>query len=737
MKHHQFRSFTCFLLLFSTIAFAQKKPFASLQEALSSGGLMNGGSGPRSVNWINGGENFSFLPSKPNTISTYDPKTDKEEVTFSTEGLKFPDSDKAFTYNSFQWSNDFKYLVFQTNFRPVWRYSGNADYYLYSLEDKSLRLVAKDAYTAQLSPDGKKVAYERKGNLFVFDLASKKETQLTNDAQTSLYNGRFGWVYEEEFGLVQAWAWSPDSQYIAFWQSDERNVPVYQMTDFQGLHPEYEKIPYPRVGDPNVIVKVGIINLATKKKNWVNIPLNDGYIPRIYWTSKTGQLALVHLNRKQNNMTLYFADAKTGAARKIMEEESKTGWIDVYDFFANNAEYFKFPQGIEEFYWISGRDDFHHIYRYDYSGKLLNQVTKGSWDVASLEGVDIKTKKIYYISTEKSALERHLYSVDFEGNNRQRLTQADGRHRINFSSGNQYFIDTYSNLSTPKQVELWSTEGKKIKTFEDNAKVKDFVANHTYATRELSSIITTDGQKLDVYITKPQNFDASKKYPLVLTIYGGPGSQSVYNEWAANGWEQYLSQEGYVVASVNNRGCSGYGQKFMEIVYEKLGEYESKDFVETAKALAKTYTWIDEANMAIQGHSYGGYMSSYTMVKHPEIFKAAIVGAPVTDYRLYDNIYTERYMGLLPENEKKYQETVLANYAKNLKGKVLLAHSTMDDNVHVVNTFQLVKAFVDAGKDIDLRIFPPGNHSVSYSFQSYLLLQTTYLDFLNRHLKNK
>jgi len=309
-----------------------KKTFSSLPEALGAAGRLSGESGPRSVNWIEGGEKFSYIEGA-GQIKTYSPKEGKEEVIFNASGLKFPDKDQNFNYSSFQWSKDSKYLLFQTNFRPIYRRSGVSDYYFYDVANKSLQVAAKDAQTAELSPDGSKIGYEKGGNLYVYDFATKKETQLTNDAQENVWNGRFGWVYEEEFGLAQAWEWSPDSKFIAFWQSDERNVPIFQMTDYSGLADSYEKLPYPKVGNENPSVKIGIIDIAQNKREWAKVDLGDGYIPRIYWTSVSGQLAVMHLNRKQNHLKLFFANAQNGNAQLIMEETSKA-WIDVFDFFA-------------------------------------------------------------------------------------------------------------------------------------------------------------------------------------------------------------------------------------------------------------------------------------------------------------------------------------------------------------------------------------------------------------------
>lgn len=736
MNHISIKQLALTLLAFYCFSeLSAQTRYTSLEEALLSAGKLSGGSGPRNVNWIDGGKRFSYIPAAPGAIQSFDPASGSDVNVFSAAGLTFPGTQDAFRYTGFQWSDDARFLVFQTNFRPVWRNSGDADYYLYDVAAKQLRLLAKDARTCQLSPDGQKVAYERAGNLFVFNLNSSKESQLTRDGAEGLYNGRFGWAYEEEFGLVQAWAWSPDSRSIAYWQSDERQVPIYQMSSFEGMHPEWEKIPYPRVGDPSTTVKIGVVDISKKKTRWMNVPLGDGYIPRIYWTSTPGQLALVHLNRAQNHLTLYMCDAANGAARPILEEKSTNGWVDIFDFFAGILHYFFFPEGSEEFFYISGESDHQHISRYDYNGKRINTITSGNWDVVTVEHIDSQKGLVYYTSTEVSPLDRHLYAIRFDGSGKKKLTEAPGRHSINFSPGGAYYIDSYSNVETPRQVALMSVEGKTVKVFEDNERVKSFVKEHAYAPRELFSFTTTDGQRLDGYMVKPLDFDAGKKYPLLVSIYGGPGSQGVYNSFGSSAWEQYLAQEGYVVVNVNNRGCGGYGQKFMEVVYKQLGKYESRDFVETARYLSANYSWIDGSRMAIQGHSYGGFSSSYTMLTHPGVFKAAIVAAPVTDHRLYDNIYTERYMGLIEDNAEGYVQSASVTHAGKLDGAMLIAHSTMDDNVHISHTYHLVKALTDARKDADLRIYPPGNHSVAYNRESYILLHQTYLNFLNRHLK--
>ena len=730
---------TCGLLIALSLTYlpgaaqTAKARYTDLQQALRSGGQLTGFTGPRSVNWIDGGTRFAFLDRASGAIKVFSPTDKSESVLFDGKTMTVPGSAKAFEFESFQFSKDSKNLFFQTNFRPVYRRSGISDYYVYSLADKVLKLVAKDAQTAELSPDGKQVGYERGGNLFVFDFATQKETQLTGDAKSAFYNGRFGWAYEEEFGLAQAWVWSPDSKFIAFWQSDERAVPIYRLTDYRGFREKYDSLPYPRVGDPNPTVRIGAVEIANGKTSFMAVEGQQGYIPRIYWTSQEGQLALVHLNRKQNELILYMANARTGEAKPIMTETAKT-WVDVFDFFAGVNHLFEFPQGVNEFYWVSDRDGWAHLYRYDYTGKLLNQVTTGNFEVSTIQHIDPKTRKVYFTSTEASPTERQLYVVDTDGKNKRRLTPQVGRHTINMSANGQYFIDRYSNTQTPAQVELRDVKGTLIKVLEDNARVKDYVAANTFAPKELSTFTTSDGQRIDISIIRPVDFQINKKYPVVLDIYGGPGAQSVYNEWSAQPWHQYLAQQGYIVVGVNNRGSGGYGRTFEKQVYEKLGQYESLDFAETARYLA-ALPYVDGSRMAIRGHSYGGYMSSYTMLTHPGVFKVSLVGAPVTDWRLYDSIYTERYMGLLPDNEAAYQKSAVTTYAKNLAGKMFIAHSTMDENVHVRNTFQLMNALEDAGKDADLRIYPPGAHGVAYSPGTYLLLYQQYVDYLKEHLK--
>src|SRR5512146_1147141 len=593
---------TILLALPLALAGQQKTGFANLQEALRAGGSLAGGSGPRNVNWIDGGRRYSFIArsdSGGEEIRVYDPASATDTLLFRAKGLVFPGTTEPFAYQSFQWAPDSKHPVFQTRFKPLYRRSGTSDYFVYTLADRSLKLGASGARTAELSPDGAMMGYERDGNMFVYDFSAGKESQLTNDATPTVYNGHFDWVYEEEFGMAQAWNWSPDSRHLAFWQLDESPEPVIQFSDFSGRHPEWTDIRIPQPGDSNPRVKIGVVDVRSGRRVWLD-PGETGeyYIPRIYWTSRADTLAVLTLNRPQNLLKLYFFDVTTGGRRLVFTQQSDT-WLDVYDFYA---------------------------------------------------------------------------------------------------------------------------------------RVNEGLASHADSPPELLTFTTSDSARIDISVVKPWPFDSTHRYPMVFAIYGGPGSQQVYNSFSGSAWTQWLAQQGYLVVGVNNRGTNNYGSAFMKTTYKRLGYWEAHDFAETARYLA-TKTWADGARVAIVGTSYGGYSTVYTMEMYPDLFTVGVANSPVTDWRLYDTIYTERYMGLLSDNAAGYDSSSAVSHARQIKGHLLLIHSMMDDNVHPQNTMQLLTALADARIDVDLRIYPPGHHGAAYNAQSFFLIQQATNDFLARHLK--
>jgi len=504
------------LLALPAVGRAQEKTrFANLMQAIQASGAMNGGSGPRNVTWIDGGKRYSYIGRAASgggeEIRALDPATGEDVLLFSAQGVTFPDTSEAFAYRSFQWARDSKHLVFQTRFVPLYRRSGTADYYVYSLADHAMRLAARGARTAELSPDGALLGYERDGDLFVSDLAAQRETRLTQGATETVYNGHFDWVYEEEFGMAQAWNWSPDSRFIAFWQVDESAEPVIQITDFEGRHPEWERIRIPQPGDSNPRVRIGVVDVRSGRQVWLDPgESGDFYIPRIYWTSRPDTLAVLTLNRRQNEMKLQFFDVHTGGRRLVLTETSKT-WLDIYDFYAGVQDLMSFPEGLREFFWISDRDGWQHVYRYDYSGKLLNQVTRGAWSVTRIEGISPADRMIYYSSTEASPLQRQLYAIRFDGAAKRRLTQTPGTHRVDMSPDARYYIDRWSSTRQPRQVELWATTGRKLRALEENARVTEWLGTHAFAPTELFSFTTSDSVRLDGAIVKPAPVDSTHR----------------------------------------------------------------------------------------------------------------------------------------------------------------------------------------------------------------------------------
>jgi dipeptidyl-peptidase-4 len=735
MKWHSIPAATCLSLTVLAPGLAAQERISSVEEALSVSGQLGGRGGPAGVNWIDEGRRYSYVVPNPQTrraeVRGVDPDSGEDQLMFDAGGLMVPGTNQPLQYRSFDWASDSRHVVFQADFRPIYRYSGIADFYVYDVEDRSLVLAADDARTGELSPDGGFLGYEREGDLFAYDMNAERELRLTSTGTDDVWNGVFDWVYEEEFGLTQAWAWSPDSRRIAYWQTRVAETPTIQITDWAGQYPDWTVMPFPKVGQPNSVVEIGVVDVPSGETRWLDLGLSgEYYVPRIYWTNDQNTLAVVTLNRLQNELGLYFFDVATGERRLVMTERSDA-WIDVFDFFANVDHYFAFPEGIDEFFWISDRDGYNHIYRYSYDGELLDQVTAGEWVVTRVEGIDVDSETIFYTGTEESPLQRHLYSIDFDGDDKRRLTRETGTHNVDMSPGTDYYIDTWSSSTRPRQVELWSSQGdgSLLRTLEDNPQVDAFVNVRAYSAVELFSFTTSDGVELDGSMIRPPEFDQARQHPVLVSIYGGPGSQAVYDQWATDGWHQYLAQQGYIVVDLNNRGSGNYGRDFMEIVYEELGRWEANDFAELGRWLA-SQPWVDGENMAIMGTSYGGFMAVGTLLRHPGVFSLGIANSPVTDWRLYDTIYTERYMGLLGENMEGYEGSSLMNRVDALEAQLLLIHSGMDENVQPQHTMQLLTALTQAGKDADFRFYPPGAHGAAFDYASFVTMTEVYTNAL-------
>jgi dipeptidyl-peptidase-4 len=603
--------------------------------------------------------------------------------------------------------------------RYFWAPDGNAllfvsdgNLFWFDLKTQAAKRLTSDKKPLQdpkISPDGRWVSFVREYNLWVVDVGTGKERQLTRDGREELMNGQLDWVYPEELDIRTAYWWSPDSSQIAFLQMDERPVTKYPLVDFLTPTGETEWMRYPKAGDPNPVVRVGVVSLKGGRARWMDTGAEkDTYIPRVNWLRDSKRLAIQRLNRAQTKLELLFADTASGKSQVIISEEDAY-WINLDDDL-----YFFADAKLGGFLWSSERDGYRHLYLYDLSGKLLRQVTNGLWEVSQVTRVDEKAGAVYFVATEKSPLERHLYRLEFGGGVASRLTREDGTHSINMAPDAGHYVDTYSNSATPSRQDLYKADGTRAAVINEN-KVAE-LADYGLQPVEFFTVRGADGSELNAMMIKPPGFSASKKYPVLVYTYGGPHAQIVRNAWGGANylWHQMMAQKGYIIFGLDNRGSAGRGHAFESHIHKKFGEEELADQLAGVKYL-KSLPYVDGARIGIWGWSYGGYMTSYAMTNAPDTFKAGFAGAPVTDWRQYDTIYTERYMKRPQENEEGYKKSSPVNHAAQLKGKLLIAHGTGDDNVHVANTVQFVEEFIKAGKYPEVMLYPRRGHGVSDS----------------------
>ncbi len=632
----------------------------------------------------------------------------------------------------FNVSKDENTILFSGTSIPVYRHSTKEPYYVWNRKNKSLTYIGKKdepLMYGQFSPDDKKVSYVSDNNLFINDLITGKDIQVTNDGKhNEIINGATDWVYEEEFSFDVAYQWSPDAKKIAYYRFDESEVKEFLFTEYGKLYPTEYKFKYPKAGEKNSTVTIHIYDTETGKTTLVNTGTEtDQYIPRIKWTQDPNALSLVRLNRLQNKLELLIANAKTGETKTVYTEESPT-YVDMHE---GNGDYVYFLAN-GNFILLSEKDGFSHIYLFDPKGKLVKQLTKGNWDVASIETVDEKTKTIYFVSSEEGPLYKALYSVTLDGK-KKKISDQKGNNSPKFFTSNNYFINTFSTANKPQTYTLNKANGKIIKTLEENNDLQNTMKGYSLSKKEFFTFTTSENILLNGWMIKPVDFNPNKKYPVFFTIYGGPGSQTVTDSWDRNYfWYQMLAQKGYIIVSVDNRGTGMRGREFKNCTYKQLGKYETIDQIEAAKYLG-SLSYVDKTRIGIFGWSYGGYMSSLCLFKGADYFKAAIAVAPVTNWRYYDSIYTERYMQTPQENGKNYDDNSPIKFTDNLKGKYLLIHGTADDNVHFQNTVEITTALINSGKQYDLFIYPDKNHGISGKKTRYHLY-TQMTDFILNNL---
>lgn len=622
-------------------------------------------------------------------------------------------------------------ILFSTNVERIYRHSFKADYFVYDVKTRKIQALSKNGaqQLAEFSPDGVNISFFRNNNLFIKNIVSGDEVQITFDGKfNEIINGAPDWVYEEEFGLLKAYEWSPDGKTIAFLKFNETDVKTYSLTFYNDLYPSIYQYKYPKAGEANSIVSVHFYNLSTKKTITADIGKEtDQYIPRIKWTADPTALAIVRMNRLQNKVDVLLGNSASGTSSLLFSETNKWFISEVNDTYVN------FLEDKKHFVVASERDGYNHLYLYDMSGKLKKQLTSGNYDVLNFIGYTAHNNTMYYASTEPSPLQKAVYSVKLDGSAKQLLTPSKGTNKAEFNSTFSYFINSYSNANTPPVYTLCNNKGKIIRTLEKNESLLNKVKEYNFVKKEFFEFKNPDGITLMGFMVKPVNFDSAKKYPLFMFVYGGPESQEVTDEWDSSlPWYQILSKNGYVVVCVDNRGTDNRGEAFKKSTYMQLGKLETQDQISAAKYLS-TLPFIDSSRIGMFGWSYGGYMTSLCMTKGNGLFKVGVAVAPVTNWRFYDNIYTERFMRTPQENPKGYDDNAPLNFASGLKGKFLLIHGSGDDNVHLQNTMEFSERLIQANKQFDLMIYPDKNHSI-YGGNTRLQLYTKITDYFLNNL---
>ncbi|RKS94497.1 dipeptidyl-peptidase-4 [Flavobacterium limicola] len=623
-----------------------------------------------------------------------------------------------------------KMILLACNTNQIFRHSFTADYYLYDIAGKKIKkLFDFQVQEPTFSPDGNRIAYAKENNLYVYDLATDKSTPITTDGQkNSIINGITDWVYEEEFAFVKAFDWSADSKKVAYIRFDESQVPEFSMSMFgKDLYPTMQTFKYPKAGEKNALVSLHIYDVNSNAVKNINLGnYNDFYIARMKWTNDANILSAQVLNRHQNNLDLLFIDGNSGAAKVVLNEKDKA-YVDVTD----NLTFLK----DNSFIWTSEKDGFNHIYLYDKNGKLKNQVTKGKWEVTNYYGLDEKTNTVFYQSVENGSINRDVYKISLDGKNKVRLSQFTGTNAATFSPNFQYYINTFSSAAQPTTYTLNDAKfGKQVQVIENNESLAAKLKSYDLPAKEFFVLKTAKGNELNAWMIKPKDFDPAKKYPVFMYQYSGPGSQQVNNEWNSTDdyWFMMLSQQGYIVACVDGRGTGFKGADFKKVTQLQLGKYEVEDQIDAAKVIGN-YAFVDKARIGIFGWSYGGFMASNCIMKGNDVFKMAIAVAPVTNWRFYDSVYTERYMTTPQENASGYDDNSPINHVDKLKGKFLLIHGSGDDNVHVQNSMQMMEALIQANKQFDSQIYPDNNHGI-YGGKTRVQLYTKMTNFIKENL---
>jgi len=676
-------------------------------------------------------------------IAQYDPETNSRKVLVSAEQLMVDGNDKPLSIDDYIWSEDRSQVLIYTNSKKVWRSNSRGDYYVLNLKTSVLTKIGATDYQdsrlmfAKFSPDANKVAYVYLDNLYVQDISSKKITQLTFDASTSIINGVFDWVYEEEFSIRDGFRWSPDGSKIAYWQLDtsgSQNFTMINNTD--SLYPTLTTFPYPKVGEKNPAAKVGVVALNTQKTVWANFKgdAHNMYIPRMTWADNSDEIIVQRMNRKQDTNKVYLVSAQNGALNHIYTEKEETFIESVYDV--------TWIDDGKSFLWISEQDDWRHIYKISRDGKSVVDLTPGAFDITSIQAIDAKAGWVYFIASPDDITQRYLFRASLDGSGKkERVTPTEfaGTNSYYMDAKGQWAIHTHSSFNVPSTKRLVSLQDHKtLRVLTENTELKAKLAKLQLGSTEFFQVNAQDGVVLDGYITTPADFDPNKKYPIIFYVYGEPAGQTVKDSWRGGAylWDQLLTQKGFVVASIDNRGTKApKGRAWRKSIYAKAGLAASRDQSDALKEMVKRFSFIDESRVGIWGHSGGGTSTLNMLFRYPEQYKVGIANAPVPDLRLYDSIYQERYSGLLEDNKEAYEQSVAINFAKNLEGKLLLIHGTGDDNVHYQGSERLINELIKHNKQFDFMSYPNRSHSLREGKGTTLHIKTMMTNYFLNHLK--
>lgn len=679
---------------------------------------------PRNITWL---DDENYLQQKridgSNAVVKVNAASGKEEIY-----LKYSDYDDILLEYELTLDDQ----ILKTDDYKTFILKKDNDFYYFSVETKEVKQLTNDKTEKEnpvLSPDGKKIAYTKKRDLYFVDIQNAKEIRLTFDASESVYNGWASWVYYEEIlgrsSNYRAFWWSPNSQMIAFLRTDDSPVPKFPLYKADGVHGELEWEHYPKAGDPNPNVKLGIIHLSDSKIVWAEEDESaDQYTAWPFWTPDSKEIFYQVLNRSQDHLQILAANPLSGKNR-LVYEETQQSFVEFFE------DIYIFSDG-SGFILRSDKDGFSHLYYYDINGRLKKQLTKGEWSVTEINLVDEKNKKVYFEGNKDNSLDNHLFVVNLDGTGFEKLTKSSGTHDAIVSKGGSYFIDTYSSLNDPGRMELFNSKGESIRVLGERK--NQLMDEYVFGKSEIFRIKTSDGIELPAMWVLPPDFDPNKKYPVLFSVYGGPGGKDVRDAFSSFLDRFFLSQNGIIYFIVDHRGSIHFGKKGMSLMHRNLGKWEMNDYIEAVKYL-KTLPFVDSTRIGITGGSYGGYVTCMALTYGADYFTYGLAEFPVTDWHLYDNVYTERYMDKPDENPEGYKFGSALTHADKYKGYLLIIHGTLDDNVHMQNTIQLVDKFTTLNKDFELMLYPNERHGIR--FPKWAHARREYVQFWFRHFLGK